>query len=168
MLSRFVTHRVSVWGGAEIHRVIWSSASSLHRATDACPAFWGRRIGNNVILQPLVLLEAVVLAQGDNAWNLTSLLPPLMIIGLLFYFMILRPERRRRADHERLQKELKKNDDIITIGGVYGTVVNAQQDADYITIKVDENSNTKLRITRSSVQTVLNKEKKNGDKKQTK
>ncbi len=121
-----------------------------------------------MILQPLALLEVVVLAQGDNAFDPMSLLPPLMIIGLLFYFMILRPERRRRADHERLQKELKKNDDIITIGGVYGTVVNAQQDADYITIKVDENSNTKLRITRSSVQTVLTKEKKNGDKKQTK
>ncbi len=121
-----------------------------------------------MILQPLALLESVVLAQGDNGFNPMDLLPPLMIIGLLFYFMILRPERKRRADHERLRNELKKNDDIITIGGVYGTVVNAQQDADFITIKVDENSNTKLRITRSSVQTVLNKEKKNGDKKQTK
>ncbi len=121
-----------------------------------------------MILQRLALLEAVVLAQGDQAFDLMSLLPPLMIIGVLVYVMILRPEGRRRADQERLQKELKKNDEIITVGGVYGTVVNAQQDADYITIKVDENSNTKLRITRSSVQTVLNKEKKNGDKKQTK
>ena len=121
-----------------------------------------------MILQHLELLGAIVLAQGDDVFDPMSLLPPLMIIGLLFYFMILRPERRRRADHEQLQTELKKNDEIITIGGVYGTVVNAQQDADYITIKVDENSNTKLRITRSSVQTVVNKEKNNGDKKQTK
>ncbi len=121
-----------------------------------------------MILPPLALLEVAVLAQGANEFDFMGLLPPLMIIGLLFYVMILRPERKRRADHERLQKELKKNDDIITIGGVYGTVVNAQKDADYITIKVDENSNTKLRITRSSVQTVVNKEKNNGDKKQTK
>lgn len=118
-----------------------------------------------MIFQPIDLLAAIPLAQGDSPFGL-SLLPLVMIIAALFYFMILRPEGKRRSAQEKMHKELKKNDRIITIGGLYGTVVNVQQGADDITIKVDETSNTRLRITRSSVQTVLHKEKESGEKKE--
>ena len=46
-------------------------------------------------------------------------------------------------------QNLKKNDRVVTIGGIYGTVVNAQKDLDEVTIKVDESTNTKLRMQRS-------------------
>jgi preprotein translocase subunit YajC len=104
--------------------------------------------------------HAVLFAQGDS---FAQMLPLMMIIGVLFYFMILRPETRRRSEQEQLNKGLKKNDRVITIGGIYGTVVNAPQDQDDITIKVDESTNTRLRITRSSIQTVL--KDKESDKK---
>ena len=45
---------------------------------------------------------------------------------------------------------------VLTIGGIYGTVVNAAQGSDENTLKVDESSNTKLRVSRSAVQSVLN------------
>ena len=106
----------------------------------------------------------VVLAQGGGGEF--SLLPLIAIIGVVFYVMILRPESQRRAAQDRMLKELKKNDRVITVGGIYGTVVNAQQDADDITIKVDESTNTRLRISRSSVQKVLNKSQESGEKKE--
>ena len=50
---------------------------------------------------------------------------------------------------------LQKNDRIVTIGGIYGTVVNIQKDSDSITIKVDESSNAKLRVLRSAISRVV-------------
>ncbi len=53
---------------------------------------------------------------------------------------------------------VKKNDRVVTIGGVYGVVANVNREADEITLKVDESTNTKLRVTLSSVARVLGDE----------
>ena len=84
-----------------------------------------------------------------------GILPFIAIIGLVFYFMVLRPENQKRSDQNRMRTELKKNDRIVTIGGIHGTVVSAPADGDEITIKLDENSPTRMRITRAAVQTVI-------------
>ena len=84
---------------------------------------------------------------------------PLIAVGILFYFMMLRPEKQRRVELERMQQGLKKNDRVVTFAGIYGTVVNVQQGSRDVTLKVDEASNTKLRVLRSSIQQVLDKDK---------
>jgi preprotein translocase subunit YajC len=50
---------------------------------------------------------------------------------------------------------LQKNDRVITIGGVYGVIMNVQRDSDEIILKVDESTNAKLRVTVSSIARVL-------------
>ena len=80
---------------------------------------------------------------------------PLVVIGVLFYFMLIRPERRKRAEMTRMLDNIKKNDRIVTAGGIYGTVVNVQKGSEDITIKVDESNNTKLRVLRSSVSRII-------------
>ena len=108
---------------------------------------------------PWLSLDFLLLAQGGAqaapGGGLMAMLPFMAVIFAVFYLMVLRPENKRRAETDRLRSDLKKNDRVLTIGGIYGTVVNAQQGSEEITIKVDESSNTKLRITRSAVQTVL-------------
>ena len=108
------------------------------------------------MVQPFLSL-GTLLAQGGNGgsdqWVL--MLPFMFLIFGIFYMMVLRPENKRRAELEKMKTSLKKNDRVLTIGGIYGTVVNAPQGSEDITIKVDEGSNAKLRITRSAVQTVL-------------
>jgi preprotein translocase subunit YajC len=59
-------------------------------------------------------------------------------------------------------KNLKKNDRIVTTGGIYGIVTNIQLDADEITIRVDETTNTKIKITRSALQRVVTSESGSG------
>ncbi len=76
---------------------------------------------------------------------------PIMAMLLLMYFMLLRPEQRKRKEVEQTLSQLKKNDHIVTIGGICGTVVNISPGSMYITIKVDESSNTRLKILRSAV-----------------
>ena len=56
---------------------------------------------------------------------------------------------------DRDAQNLKKNDRVVTIGGIYGTVVNVQKDLDEVTIKVDENTNTKLRMQRAAIARVI-------------
>jgi len=93
--------------------------------------------------------------QGGGAnpiFQLATLFLPLI---LLFYFLILRPERRKQADHKSLLSQLKKNDRVVTIGGIYGIVANVQIEADRVTLKIDEATNTKIDVTFSSIARVI-------------
>jgi preprotein translocase subunit YajC len=79
----------------------------------------------------------------------------IVIISALFYFIVLRPDRKKRQETEKRLKELKKNDRVVTIGGIIGSIVQAKSDSDEITIKIDESTNTKMRILRSAVREVI-------------
>jgi preprotein translocase subunit YajC len=100
----------------------------------------------------------VLVAQAAGGEEGGSFIPlPYMFAGLalLFYFMILRPESRRKNDHRKLLEGLKKNDRVLTVGGIYGVVTNVQRESDRVTIKVDESNNTKLDVTFASIAQVI-------------
>jgi preprotein translocase subunit YajC len=80
------------------------------------------------------------------------------LIIVLFYMLMIRPERRRKAELAEMLTNLKKNDRVVTIGGIYGTVVAASKDSEEVTLKVDETTNTKLRMQRSAIARVLSAE----------
>ena len=90
--------------------------------------------------------------------DLLQLLIPIIPIVVLFYFMIMRPQRREQARRQTMLEAVQKNDRIITAGGIYGVVTNVHREADEVTIKVDEATNTKLRVTLSSIARVLGDE----------
>ena len=77
---------------------------------------------------------------------------------MLFYFLMIRPQRREQSRRVQMLGGVKKNDRVVTIGGVYGVVANVNREADEVTLKVDETTNTKLRITLSSIARVLGDE----------
>jgi preprotein translocase subunit YajC len=87
-----------------------------------------------------------------------GMLPILVVITALFYFMLIRPQRREQATRQSMLDQLKKNDRVVTSGGIYGVVVNVHQGADEVTLRVDETSNTRLKVTRSSIVRVLGDE----------
>jgi preprotein translocase subunit YajC len=82
----------------------------------------------------------------------------LAVLGGLFYFVIWRPQRREQARRQAMLGGVKKNDRVVTIGGVYGVVSNVNREADEVTIRVDESTNTKLRVTLSSIGRILGDE----------
>ncbi len=92
---------------------------------------------------------------GGGAAGILSMLPALMMIMVLFYFLMIRPERRKQATHKALLEGLKKNDRVVTIGGMYGVVMNVQRDADEVTLKIDEANNTKIRVQFSAIARVV-------------
>jgi len=83
---------------------------------------------------------------------------PFLAIGLLFYFMLIRPQRKEQARRQDMLGNVKKNDRVVTIGGIYGVVMNVHREADEVSLKVDEATNTKLRITLSSIARIMSGE----------
>ena len=103
-------------------------------------------------------LAAPLLAQQAPAPNPLGLLPGFAIVGILFYFMLLRPQIRRQKELKSQVEQLKKNDRVVTIGGIYGTVMSIDRDANEVVLKVDESTGAKLRCTLSSVERVISDE----------
>lgn len=79
---------------------------------------------------------------------------PFALIGIVFYLMLMRPEQKKRKQQEALLSNLKKNDRVVTIGGIAGTVVNAPPGSTFVTIRVDDGNNTRLRILRTAISRV--------------
>lgn len=84
--------------------------------------------------------------------GLTSMLPMFLILMVLYYFMIAQPQRRDQEARQDMLKNLKKNDRVLTTGGIYGIVTNVQADANEVTIRVDEKNDTKLRLTLAAIE----------------
>ena len=68
-------------------------------------------------------------------------------IGFLFWFLLIRPQQQEKRQREAMLSAVKKNDRVVTAGGIYGVVTNVHREADEVTIKVDEATNVKLRVT---------------------
>ncbi|MBC8350942.1 MAG: preprotein translocase subunit YajC [Planctomycetes bacterium] len=103
-------------------------------------------------------LSILLLAQDPPAaspFGQFGSLLPFVAIAVLFYFMLIRPERRKRADTASMLDNMKKNDRVVTIGGIHGVVVNIQKDSDDVTLRIDDSSNTKMRVLRSAISRIV-------------
>ena len=76
---------------------------------------------------------------------------PLIAIFLIFYFIVIRPERAKQKEHKEQLTKLGKNDQVVTTGGIHGTVVNVKPDTiilrvdDNVRIEVDKEAVTKIK-----------------------
>jgi preprotein translocase subunit YajC len=92
--------------------------------------------------------------QGDSS-GFMRLMLPLLAIMVLFYFLMIRPQKRKEQDLRRMIDNLKDNDRVVTIGGIYGVVTNVQREAQRVTIRVDEGTGAKLRVGMSAIARVI-------------
>ena len=105
---------------------------------------------------------------GDGkapAGGFTRMLPFLLLMfGVMMIFMMLssRPAKKEAAKRQEMLDALKKSDRILTAGGIVGVVANIEKGNDFVTIRIDEANNTKIKIRRSSIARVLTDEDKKG------
>ena len=85
----------------------------------------------------LLFLEETA-PQANPAGGLISMLPMLLIMVALFYFMLIRPENKRKKEAEAMRGAVKTGDKIVTIGGIIGTVVNVKEDKIVIETSADQ------------------------------
>ncbi|MDR1836325.1 MAG: preprotein translocase subunit YajC [Treponema sp.] len=101
----------------------------------------------------LSLLMAVPQAGGETAGAgslFANFIPLILIVGI-FYFLIIRPQSKKRKETERMIAAIKKGDRIVTIGGIHG-IVQSVKDTTVI-IKVDDN--VKIEFLRNAVSSVI-------------
>ena len=80
---------------------------------------------------------------------------PLILIFVIFYFFLIRPQQKRVKDHKAMVESLKRGDEIITSGGIIGVVDRIMED-DRIEVIIGES--TKVQIIRSTITSLLKKE----------
>ena len=85
----------------------------------------------------LLFLEETA-PQANPAGGLIGMLPMLLIMVALFYFMLIRPENKRKKEAEQLRSAVKNGDKITTIGGIVGTVVDVKSDSFVIETGADQ------------------------------
>ena len=113
-------------------------------------------------MHPL-LLPLQPLLQGDAAPTgglLSSPWFPLIAIGLIFWFVVIGPERKQRALREKMLAGLKKGDKVLTTGGMYGSVAQVQENV--VTVQISDG--VRVRFARSAIQTLTDGPKGGSDK----
>lgn len=77
-------------------------------------------------------------ADAQQAGGLLSMVPMLLIMVGVFYFMIIRPENKRKKEAEQLRSGIKNGDKVTTIGGITGKVVDVKEDRFVIETGADQ------------------------------
>ena len=86
-----------------------------------------------------------------NPFSLWIFLPFIIIM----VFMLFRAPQKQKQERKKLEQSLEKNDRILTIGGIIGTIVDLKEDE--VILKVDESNNTKIKVRRSAIGRNLSK-----------
>ena len=97
------------------------------------------------------ILIIFLLQQTDGTASLISSLLPFVLIILVFYFLILRPQQKRAKQREKLLSGVQRGDKIITSGGVHGTVEGIEDN----TLLVKIADNVKVKMEKSAIATIV-------------
>ncbi|MEC9476668.1 MAG: preprotein translocase subunit YajC [Planctomycetota bacterium] len=84
-----------------------------------------------------------------------DLIPMFALMWIVVYFLMIRPQRKQAREHTEMLAQLNKHDQVRTIGGIIGKVVQVDQDQEMIVLVIDESKNVRMRVTRQSVAAVL-------------
>jgi preprotein translocase subunit YajC len=78
-----------------------------------------------------------------------TMLPPILAMIALFFLLMVWPQQKERQKREAMLNTLKKNDRVVTVGGIVGTVANVSADGKEITLKVDDE--VRIKFVRSGI-----------------
>ena len=116
----------------------------------------------NLQTYTLAQTEAQPVPRGGSAGKPEGFPPMLMAMILffvVFYVFLIRGQRKEKKQKKEMLANIAKNDRVITVGGIMGTVVSVKDNE--VCLKVDESSNAKITFSRSSVQKVMKESSSN-------
>ena len=99
---------------------------------------------------PMFLQDAGAGQVAGGMGGLVTLLP-LILILLIMYFLMIRPQNKKQKETEKMIAALKKGDKVVTIGGIHGTVASTKEKT--VIVKVDDNS--RIEFNRTAIATVV-------------
>ena len=101
-------------------------------------------------MNAIYIAQAAANQQGDPM----SMLITFGLIGIIFYFLLIRPQRKQQKELKQRQDSLKAGDKVVSAGGIYGIVREVQQD----TVKLEIAPNTIIKMAKTSIMTSVAKD----------
>jgi preprotein translocase subunit YajC len=89
-----------------------------------------------------------ILAQQNQANPIVAFLP-LLLMGVVFYFLLIRPQNQRRRAQVQMQSDVEVGDEVVTTSGIYGTITEIDDDYGIVTVEVAPN--TDIRMARAAI-----------------
>lgn len=103
-----------------------------------------------VLMDPSAWAQEAVAPRAPSPW--VSFIP-IALMFAIFYFLLIRPQQKRQKEHERMVRELRRNDVVVTSGGIHGMIVNLKEKT--AILKVD--TNTTLEVDKAHISAVTQK-----------
>ncbi|HMR30417.1 MAG TPA: preprotein translocase subunit YajC [Geminicoccaceae bacterium] len=111
----------------------------------------------------MLISPAYAQAAGPSgAFDFISLLP-LVMIFVVFYFLLIRPQQKKMRDHRSMIDAIKKGDQVVTAGGIIGRV--AKVEAGESTVMVEIAPNVQVKVARQTISDIVNKPATGNDNK---
>lgn len=95
--------------------------------------------------------DAAAAAGGAGAFAMQ--LAPLFLIFIVFYFLLIRPQQKRAKEHRQMLAGLKRNDRIITAGGILGTITKVKDGSEEVEVEIAPN--VRVVVVRSTISTLV-------------
>ncbi|MDQ6968687.1 MAG: preprotein translocase subunit YajC [Mariprofundaceae bacterium] len=108
---------------------------------------------NNIIrsiftsIAALLAFSTPAFAEGGASASSFTQLIPLVLIMVIFWFLLIRPQQKRAKEHRSMVEGLKKGDKVLTNGGIFGTITDVKDDF----LKVEIADNIRIKIQRDAV-----------------
>jgi preprotein translocase subunit YajC len=96
---------------------------------------------------------SVMWLQAAGPGGLESFLVPMLLMIVPLYFLLIRPEQKRRKEHDALLKSIAKGDRVVTAGGLRGSVVGVTDDV--LTLEIGKGGSVKVEVERSRIERKL-------------
>lgn len=117
------------------------------------------------------MFPTLAYAMGDVAGQAAGQQPnpimsfvPLILMFVIFYFLLIRPQQKKQKEHRMMLENLKRGDRIITAGGIYGRIVEVRDDI----LTVELAKDVQVQLSRGSVAAVVQKDAKDQAAKESK
>ena len=108
------------------------------------------------MLAYLLLMAGGAGGGGQQPNSLGMFLPIILIFGIM-YFLIFRPQMKKQKEQKRMIESVKKGDKIVTVGGLFGTIVGIKEKENTLIVEIAKE--TKVELVKSSVARVIGTEK---------
>ena len=92
-------------------------------------------------------MTSTVILQAAGGSNMLSTIVPMVLIMVVFYFFMIRPQVKKAKDHKKLVEELKKGDKIVTTAGIHGRIAEMND----TTFLIEVEGGVKIRFDKSAV-----------------
>ncbi len=96
------------------------------------------------------------LAQQGGSGSGPSMIVLMIPVFVIMYVLMIRPQKQKEKRRKEMISKVKKNDRVVTIGGIHGAIVTVKDND--VVLKVDESSNTRLKLTKSAIARVVDQE----------